>query len=370
MEITPTHVNPATLDLEDQPLDKENVKLIKGQIMAWGCITNPVEVWINGNRIIDGLHRTKAALELGLPTIPIALYDCTEEQFWDKRIAQAKKHHVVEDDRLKVWMLESWRTSEFASNERNQEFIDTILLVHRSLTGGKQKADPKLTDWFKEKSLKWGKRPLDVVTMILEKEQIALPGAPELMKIGEELDLSVKQQKSLNAQVKGKINKPFGQGMSKKESRQFASDVIKNNLDTPVDVWRKQQKEKEERERQRQKARSETPSGLEDARRRRIENGVAAVDALRSLHYRLGDLLRIDVSELLLERPDLLKPIMEFLKRSEELGEIVRTKVDIDAVNSALRMKEESRKQKVTTRPFVNIDSLAIPSSVIDMMSN
>lgn len=144
-------VNPQEIVI-DMPCDPANVKAKKDSIQQVGII-QPITVWIEGLRVIDGFHRVKAAQELGLAEVPSMVIDCGEEAFWDARIQSAKQHHGIEPDRLAQWMYESWKVSRFVTGLSSPDdffrFVYENKLGSLWVTGDAQ-------DWFAEKLKIWG----------------------------------------------------------------------------------------------------------------------------------------------------------------------------------------------------------------------
>ena len=104
-------VNPNEIVI-DMPVDEQNVTQ-KMESMKERGIIQPVTLWLQGMRVIDGFHRTVAAQRLGWDEIPCYVVDCSEDAFWDARIQSARQHHRIENERLNAWMMESWKTTEW-----------------------------------------------------------------------------------------------------------------------------------------------------------------------------------------------------------------------------------------------------------------
>lgn len=144
-------VNPRDIVI-DMPVSQANVQAKVESIRQVGVI-QPVTLWLQDLRVIDGFHRTAAARELGLPTIPAIVVDCSEEAFWDARIQSAKQHHDIANDRLAEWIYQSWRHSEFAESKEVEDFFRFIwnnrLEDWRAL-------DTPAAEWFAAKVKYWG----------------------------------------------------------------------------------------------------------------------------------------------------------------------------------------------------------------------
>lgn len=96
----------------DLPVDEANVRVKMESLQTSGLI-QPVAVWLQDRRIIDGFHRTVAAQRLGWKGIPCYVVDCDEGAFWDARIQSARQHHSIEEDRLQTWIRECWSNSDW-----------------------------------------------------------------------------------------------------------------------------------------------------------------------------------------------------------------------------------------------------------------
>lgn len=178
-------VNPNEIVI-DMPVDEQNV-VQKMESMKERGIIQPVTLWLQGMRVIDGFHRSVAAQRLGWDEIPCYVVDCNEDAFWDARIQSARQHHRIENERLKAWMIESWKTTEWykpdsvsddllekyhkspeflslAENlwrvfrkdlvNKNVEFKDRGVLVKKYTW--KDSTEQALADWVTQKSQRWG----------------------------------------------------------------------------------------------------------------------------------------------------------------------------------------------------------------------
>jgi hypothetical protein len=390
-------IDPKLIKRDDLPVDPANIKEIERQAKAWGGIHTPIEVWINDEDtrrlvfdmqaadlsveflIMDGFHRTNVAVAMGMPSVSALLYDCTEIEFWDKRIAQAKKHHVVEDDRLHAWMVESWKR-EFG-NQKSEGFTEAIYTVYQAMTGAKKVKAPTddvktIQSWIEYKATMWGRKTSDVARVVLEKEKVVSPRFPEALSIAGDVGLDVKQTARLTkAFPKGA--QAFGRGLNQTEMKQYTSDVVAKGEDTPPAVWKEQKRQQAETAKQRQSAYYETPAGVEEKRRRRIENGVAAINGLRVVEHRIADLLAVDLDELLLARPDVLEKIKRFFGKVDELSEKLRfgqsfqlPPADAIEMRAAIqRLQGESRMNQRDSFAPVNPHVLAISSHEIEIAS-
>lgn len=117
-------VNPNELVI-DLPVDEANVQKKMDSMRLDGVVGQPIAIWLNGSRIIDGFHRTVAAQRLGWAEIDCVVTDCDEERFWDLRIQSAKQHASIEQKRLEAWIVACWNSTEW-DDELIQSDIQTL----------------------------------------------------------------------------------------------------------------------------------------------------------------------------------------------------------------------------------------------------
>ena len=152
----------------DMPVDEQNV-MQKMESMRERGIIQPVTLWLQGMRVIDGFHRSVAAQRLGWSEIPCYVVDCNEDAFWDARIQSARQHHRIERERLTAWILESWKTTEWYAptqidphlfqlyTSSDGEALSLTLSIIETLWTIYRK-DGKPREWFEEVERKVGKR--------------------------------------------------------------------------------------------------------------------------------------------------------------------------------------------------------------------
>lgn len=178
-------VNPNELVI-DLPVDEAKVLELMESIKAYGLLQSP-NIWLQEMRIIDGFHRVVACQRLGLTEIDCIVADCSEEAFWDARIIAAKPHSEISDERLAVWMLESWKNSGLSmvryydfevslpKKERTNDFkalakvlYDKYFRDMKPNSGIKSIAEnAELEGWISEKAQKWGVRKRHLVGKFL-----------------------------------------------------------------------------------------------------------------------------------------------------------------------------------------------------------
>lgn len=179
----------------DMPVDESNVQVKIRSLQANGMI-QPVTVWLQDMRIIDGFHRTVAAQRLGWNGIPGYVIDCSEDAFWDARIQSARQHHTIEPDRLAQWMMQSWmQTRWYTGGELYQSMLSQVWEViakPRSVYPYKnvEGESAEVLAWFENKAQRWG----------ISVDEIAnkLRGLPyRRQALAVELDLSLEQAQNL-----------------------------------------------------------------------------------------------------------------------------------------------------------------------------
>lgn len=180
MNSTHMMINPNELVI-DMPVDEGNVKLKMESLQSSGMV-QPVTVWLQDLRIIDGFHRTEAAKRLGWSEISCNVIDCTEDAFWDARIQSAKQHHAIEAQRLEAWMLESWKATEWyvpdSENEFNLELAaavwDSLYSQDRRTSDGiisvwlDDGCNPLLR-WIEDKAQAWGMNRHQLIHLIIDR---------------------------------------------------------------------------------------------------------------------------------------------------------------------------------------------------------
>jgi len=208
-------VNPNEIVI-DMPVDEQNV-LQKMESMKERGVIQPVTLWLQGMRVIDGFHRSVAAQRLGWNEIPCYVVDCNEDAFWDARIQSARQHHRIEDERLSAWVTESWRSTEWYKPElidpsllgmyhQSPEYlslVETLWIVYRKhrlqnssfcfdglshdaylermkrYLASPDGTDPRyegITDWLNAKARRWGIHPAKISDIILESSPMHIPG--------------------------------------------------------------------------------------------------------------------------------------------------------------------------------------------------
>ena len=152
MYTTKVNVNDLVIDM---PLDEANVAQKMESLKAGGLV-QPVTVWLQDFRIIDGFHRTEAAKRLGWTEIDCVVKDCDEETFWDARIQSARQHHSVEEKRLLAWVFECWKQTEwYIEADGNENLIRQIAQVLWNVAKEEGKWDEFYLSGIKHPVIEW-----------------------------------------------------------------------------------------------------------------------------------------------------------------------------------------------------------------------
>jgi len=390
-------INPKDIYM-DMTTDPKNVEEIKRQIVAWKGIHTPIEIWWDMRTerlmIADGFHRTKAALELGLENIEALVLDCTEEEFWDKRISQAKKHTAIADDRLFDWIGSSWKLSPFYKSEGVQNFIEEIYNLHLGLSGSvnhSQKPEYQMIlQWLVDKANLWGQPVLKVAEKILRHEKVYDPRKPEVKEVAKKLDLTVKEAEIL---TKALPENKFGKGLSKQDTELYAKEEIKGKITVyspeyvdqldqkgfplasestvhpvPVGVW-KQKKALEEGAQRLTKPLSTE----EDKLKKRVELARTLVEGLRlRSSSSIRELMRMDLKEIVKTSPEIGEKLTAFINDVADLSEKLYGTSSVTLIGKSKKpLLKKNNTMLPKPKPTLNVDPnvLALSSSVIDAMN-
>lgn len=182
----------------DLPISEKNVEQKIASLEANGLV-QPITVWLQDMRIIDGFHRVEAAKRLDWRTITCNVIDCDEEAFWDARIMSAKQHQDIDQERLFTWISNCWQATPWAktfahSKSTGNTTTDALIGLakaiwdlelrfpqsyrHTFLSNWKRKRlgrELQLSDeqwhilqWIGEKIVKWGISYWDFEIVIFE----------------------------------------------------------------------------------------------------------------------------------------------------------------------------------------------------------
>lgn len=173
MYTTKVNVNDLVIDM---PLDEANVTQKMESLKAGGLV-QPVTVWLQDFRIIDGFHRTEAAKRLGWTEIDCVVKDCDEGTFWDARIQSARQHHKVTDERMVAWVHECWRQTEwYAEADGNENLTKQISQALWNIAKEKYKysnflalaaIEHPVIEWVSEKARVWQYSPYELCKLLM-----------------------------------------------------------------------------------------------------------------------------------------------------------------------------------------------------------
>lgn len=166
----------------DMALDDNNVAE-KVMSMRNNGLIQPLTLWIDDLRVIDGFHRVAAADILGWQNIDAIIKDIDEEAFWDARIQSARQHADISNERLVQWVISCWKASEWptklnlsgvdpehakvlrsgqsrfegkltqALTDEHKQIAEALWLLRTDQVEPGDKE--KLAGWFEEKAIKW-----------------------------------------------------------------------------------------------------------------------------------------------------------------------------------------------------------------------
>jgi hypothetical protein len=216
MYTTKVNVNDLVIDM---PLDEANVQQ-KMESLKNGGLVQPVTVWLNDFRIIDGFHRTEAAKRLGWTDVDCVVKDCDDETFWDARIQSARQHHTITGQRLISWISEVWEKTEWAiegdsSKSALKSIAEAIWNIKKQCAGGYENPDQiaklppleqSIFQWMASKAQLWNMKFIDLQVIIFDSyetkiERKAVPflegAARKFDEIAGQADLSLEQRLSV-----------------------------------------------------------------------------------------------------------------------------------------------------------------------------
>lgn len=310
----------------DMPVDEQNV-LQKMESMKERGIIQPVTLWLQGMRVIDGFHRSVAAQRLGWKEIPCYVVDCSEDAFWDARIQSARQHHKVEQARLNAWILESWKTTEWYKPEA----VDPKLVemskktdVFRCVLGRKPLTEDdriallslsenlwaengsELREWINAKSHMWGLSGEDIAREIRKYvglHEVADDTRSQIIdKLSREKDLSLAQRAMVSDGTSG-ARPAIYLSDTAELSEWIDNEIVHSAEGKPSHFnefrWRKQAEKNRTEIEERQleygrKAKYEqTPQGQAEAHNRKVQTVKEAADravwALQSIEHLITD---------------------------------------------------------------------------------
>lgn len=318
-------VNPSEIVI-DMPVDEQNV-LQKMESMKERGIIQPVTLWLQGMRVIDGFHRAVAAQRLGWKEMPCYVVDCSEDAFWDARIQSAKQHHSISDIRLAVWIHDSWKSSEWyiaaQSNDDNGTYglmpkknrlademmplIRSLWEVYRKKTGGDPRGHIELdgiSGWLNHKAKIWGVEHYIIAEILLDKMGVTRrwddAGYIAIDELSRKFDLSFDQRQMIARETGfANIPKRYGNGWDydeveewvKEEFDKDSSDVLP--LSKFVEAKVKNEAEKKKADAAAREQFYQSPQGQAETHKRKLqtvrESADRAVFAIQSVEHMITD---------------------------------------------------------------------------------
>lgn len=329
-------VDPSTIVI-DMPVDEQNVAQ-KMESMKERGIIQPVTLWLQGMRVIDGFHRSVAAQRLGWKEIPCYVVDCDEDAFWDARIQSARQHHRIEDVRLSTWVTESWRATEWYKPElvdpglldvyhHSPEYlslVETLWIIYRKhalqnrnsvvfdslshdaflermyrLVESPDGIDSKyhgIDNWLNAKARRWGIPASRIADIILASSPMRIPplepiiwektgldSVPDRLAAEKNLPLSTRQKIAEYLTAPDRQRKHYDY----KEVKEWAeAEVINSNKETPVSFADSVRLKKADEIEKRHLAYDEkmkyeqTPQGQADAHKRKVQTAKEAMERI------------------------------------------------------------------------------------------
>lgn len=234
MYTTKVNVNDLVIDM---PLDEANVARM-AKIMDSDGQTIPIIIWLNDFRIIDGFHRVAAAKRLGWDEIFCNVEDCTEEDFWDRRVVFSRPHHTLTDERLSIWISECWNATDWCQEGILTEVKEAVWdihkrIIHPAIDGHSLPLISKLPPlqaeiyaWLRAKVERWNVSVYKLYEVLFREDSIKQTSI-ELDLIAAKNDLNANKRVFLGQQMQGKkIVDERGSGrilVNKNDVEQYAS---------------------------------------------------------------------------------------------------------------------------------------------------
>lgn len=222
-------LDPAELVI-DLPIDENIVSGLMPSVQASGVL-QPVFVWLNGMRIIDGFHRAVTAHRLGLAEIPAHIIDCDEEEFWSARILSARTHHAIEASRIAAWIFECWKHTKwyvplslggdgllpraYSNTSLDMGLLEMVWTVFsRKALGGTRihnplpltKDEQELVQWLTSRADQWGVRVERLIDAIMDAygfKRGSLDSCGSFDAYARKYNLNFKQAQKLQSEITG-----------------------------------------------------------------------------------------------------------------------------------------------------------------------
>lgn len=157
----------------DVPVDHRHVETLRKSICTYGHL-DPILVWTEGNKIIDGFHRYEALRLEGAKDVLCDLVNLSEEEFFDARITSAVTHEAVTFARIVVWAKESFSLTRWKNKIKpSVAFRVNKDIESLSRTFSSSELE-ELQLWVSHKAEIWG-LPEFQIARFLEIEEIIRP---------------------------------------------------------------------------------------------------------------------------------------------------------------------------------------------------
>jgi hypothetical protein len=174
------YVEPFDLEV-DWTVDLDHVLALEKSIQNMDGIQQPVNVWSEGNLIVDGFHRVKAAQNLykrGIKhQVPILVKVYTENEFWEMRVISARQHERITIDRIQDWIAKCWETDPHYEDSSYLGALDYFrsIVLHEEKKGFLSAYDEEeegdfesLKNWVDDKARLWGLDAFDLADTLLK----------------------------------------------------------------------------------------------------------------------------------------------------------------------------------------------------------
>lgn len=394
----------------DLPLSEAKIRELWPSITVSG-VMQPVFVWLNDMRIIDGFHRTETARRIGITSIPVLIRDCNEEEFWSARIVSARAHHAIEAERLAAWMDECWKQTKWhvsivpdkdgmMPRAYSNTSVDLRMVEMVWTVFGKKASSqiaPKLSaltdderelrDWVLSKSQQWGVGIDSLVDMFLRSVGIRNSFLGRHSDYGQydqwarEYNLNLKQRMRLQKEI---VSAPGKHSQPPDEiAEQFISQKIANDVDDGEsylqfadrkaaearEAYRKEQETKVAL----QRAREQDPAYLR--MKARDETREASRYSLQILQESRNWIR--DIEPHLAKAPDgpyifsafvadmtkTFRRLWPTAEAPDGLADAISQAAQLATENDALKKEIDSLKRALASKSRVSANSVALPSS-------
>lgn len=258
----------------DMPISEALVRS-KMKMLAEDGLVQPLTIWEQGMRVIDGFHRLEAAKRLGWSTIRCHLVDVSEEKFWSARIDSAKQHAEIEKPRLLAWIRECWKSSPVSGAE---EMAETLWRLRKRMPSDicfypgplvypkfhLASDDEEVLQWFNAKAERWQMTAFDVFDAVISEfggTGARNPDADTINDIAIKRNLSIAEAGRLHSEIGPRpignrrrdapelaVERFVDEGMPSGKFAQFV-DAAKDDIhNQEVEAANKERREREARE--------------------------------------------------------------------------------------------------------------------------